>query len=280
MIAHFGTGLMGAGFVRAARQRGETVHVWNRSPERARELEADGAIAFADPAEAAAGAERIHLTLKDDASVDAVLEPIAARIDPHTLIIDHTTTAPTPTAERYARWYARDRFFAHVPMFMGPMNARESTGLMLTSGPQARYERLQPIIAPMTGKFLYYGEGDERAAAFKLFGNMMLVFITSGLADVFAFAESMGIAPLDAHALFDNFKAGGSIDARGKKMASGDFTPQFELSMARKDVQLMLEEAERHGKQLSVLPAIAALMDRGIAAGYGNEDYGAVMKVR
>ena len=55
MIAFLGTGLLGTGFVRAARKRGEDVQVWNRTAEKARALEADGARAFADPAAAMRG---------------------------------------------------------------------------------------------------------------------------------------------------------------------------------------------------------------------------------
>jgi len=276
MIAHFGTGLMGAGFVRAALERGEDVAVWNRSPDKAKALEAYGARAFSDPAQAARGAARIHLTLSDDATVDAVLEPLAGALDKGTLIIDHTTTAPTPTAQRYARWDERGIFFAHVPMFMGPKNALEHTGLMLVSGPPERASTVRPIVEPMTGKLIYVGVGDDRAAAFKLFGNMMIFFVVSGLADVFTFARSLGISPVEAHGLFSDFKLTGVVDLRGKNMAEGNFSPAFELSMARKDARLMLEEAARHGATLDVLPHIAATFDRAIAAGHGAQDVGAV----
>jgi 3-hydroxyisobutyrate dehydrogenase len=280
MIAHFGTGLMGAGFVRAALERGEAVAVWNRSPDKARALEAYGAKAFGDPAAAARGAARIHVTLADDASVDAVLEPLAGVLDKRTAIIDHTTTAPTPTAERYARWRERGIFFAHVPMFMGPQNTLEHTGLMLVSGPAERVAIVRPIVEPMTGKLVHVGTGDERAAAFKLFGNMMLVFVVSGLADVFKFAESLGISATEAHGLFADFKLTGAVDVRGKTMAEGDFAPAWELTMARKDVRLMLEEGARHGVHYDVLPQIAQFFDRAITAGHGAEDVGAVAALR
>jgi 3-hydroxyisobutyrate dehydrogenase len=276
MIAHFGTGLMGAAFVRAALERGEDVAVWNRSPQKATALERYGAKAFADPALAARGAARVHVTLADDESVDAVLEPLAGILNPHIQIIDHTTTAPTPTAQRYARWKQRGIFFAHVPMFMGPRNALEHTGLMLASGPAERVATVRSIVEPMTGRLIDVGAGDERAAAFKLFGNMMLVFIVSGLADVYKFADSLGISPIEAHGLFADFKLTGAVDNRGKNMAEGNYAPAWELTMARKDVRLMLEEGARHGVTYDVLPQIAAFFDRAIAAGHGAEDVGVV----
>ena len=77
-IAFLGTGLMGTGFVRRLRDNGHAVQAWNRSPAKAQALQAHGALAFADAAAAVEGADRIHLSLADDASVDAVLEPLAA----------------------------------------------------------------------------------------------------------------------------------------------------------------------------------------------------------
>jgi 3-hydroxyisobutyrate dehydrogenase-like beta-hydroxyacid dehydrogenase len=42
--------------------------------------------------------------------------------------------------------------------------------------------------------------------------------------------------------------------------------------MARKDVRLMIEEAERHGVGLAVMPLVAALYDQAITRGEGLLD--------
>lgn len=267
---------MGAGFARALLERGETVAVWNRSPEKAKALEADGARAYADPAEAVRGASRIHISLGDDASVDDVLEKAHPGIDRTAVIIDHSTTSPDGTLARFERWRERGIRFQHAPVFMGPQQAREHSGVMLASGPAEIFEPLRPELEKMTGKLLYLGDRVDKAAAFKLFGNLMLVFIVSGLADMYALGASLGIEPAEAQTLFDNFKPGMQLETRGKKMAQGDFTPLFELAMARKDIRLMLEEADRHGGRLDVLPAIAKRFDDVIAAGHGNDDLGAL----
>lgn len=277
MIAWLGTGLLGANFVRKLRERGETVHVWNRTANKARALEADGAKAFDQPIDAVRGASEIHVTLSDDAAVDAVLDPLADAILPTAFIADHTTTAPTPTGERVKRWQQRGRTFVHAPVFMGPSMARNATGLMLLSGDPAIRERVKPHLAPMTGKIVELGDDPTRAASFKLFGNMMLLVITGGLADVYALGRSLGIEPQDAFALFSEFNPGNAIQGRGKQMAEGKFQPaSFELAMARKDLRLMVEEAARHGAKLDVVPCVGALMDRYIAAGFGSDDSGVI----
>ena len=279
-IAFFGTGLMGSGFVRRLRATGHEVNVWNRSAAKARALETDGAKAFDDPAAALAGAERIHLSLSDDASVDAVLEPLAAAIPKATWIVDHTTTAVTPTAERIARWNARNRTFVHAPVFMGPANALEGTGLMLVSGERARHDALLPELQQMTGNVVYLGEGPERAAAFKLFGNLTLLGILGVLGDVNRLAHAVGIPTEDAFSLFKHFNPGQFLPARAARIESGEFTsPSFEVSMARKDVRLMIEEAKRGGVDLFVMPGVAAMFDAAIARGEGALDAAAAARV-
>jgi hemerythrin-like domain-containing protein len=74
--------------------------------------------------------------------------------------------------------------------------------------------------------------------------------------------------------VFQRFKPG--VEPRGSRMAKGDFAPSFELTMARKDLRLGLEAAERSGLPLAVLPALAKRMDEVIAAGHGAEDYGVI----
>src|SRR5665213_2984823 len=54
----------------------------------------------------------------------------------------------------------------------------------------------------------YRPGADQRAASFKLFGNMMLLIITGGLADVYKLGRSLGIDPKDAFALFGEFNPG------------------------------------------------------------------------
>lgn len=272
-IAFLGTGLMGAGFVRRMLANGHTVSVWNRTPAKAYALEAHGARAFADAADAVRGADRIHLSLADDASVDAVLEPLAAAIPATTWIVDHTTTAVTPTAERCARWAARGRVFLHAPVFMGPANAQEGTGLILVSGDQGRCDALLPALQEMTGKVVWMGAEPARAAAFKLFGNLTLIGLSGVLGDVARLAHAVGIPAADAMGLFAHFNPGQMLPVRAAKIASGPYDqPSFEVSMARKDVRLMVEEASRHGVDLAVMPAVAALFDAAIARGAGALD--------
>lgn len=279
MIAFFGMGLLGSNFVRAYRRRGEDVRVWNRTAAKARALEADGAKAFAEPAEAAEGVARIHLSLSDDAAVDEVLERARPGFGPGVVIVDHTTTSPAGARARAERWSERGVEFQHAPVFMGPQNALEGSGVMLASGDPARVERLRPALEKMTGKLVYLGPGPERAASFKLFGNLFLMFMTAGVAEVLTLAKALDVKPEDAATLFDVFNPAAVLGARVKRILTADFAnASWELVMARKDARLMLEAGDGHGVPLPMLPAIAATMDRFLERGHAHDDWTVIAK--
>lgn len=274
MIGFLGTGLLGSGFVRALLRHGEDVQIWNRSPDKARALEEFGAKTCASPAEAARGAARVHLTLSDDTAVDAVLEQARPGLAAGALIVDHTTTAPDPTRGRIARWNDAGFVFQHAPVFMGPMNALEGTGTMLASGDRDRFDRVAPLLEKMTGKLMYLGSEPARAASVKLMGNLFLVAMTAGLADMFLLGKALGVPAEEGMHLFDWFNPSAMAPARAKRMMTANLSePSWTLAMARKDVRLMIESAQAHDTALAFLPAIAADMDRWLKAGHAQDDY-------
>jgi 3-hydroxyisobutyrate dehydrogenase-like beta-hydroxyacid dehydrogenase len=80
---------------------------------------------------------------------------------------------------------------------------------------------------------------------------------------------------MDSLAIFSKFQPARSIQGRGPKMATRDFTPSFTLEMARKDVGLMITAAR--GAELLVLPAVAERMDAVIASGGAQLDVAAIV---
>ncbi|MCU0647081.1 MAG: NAD(P)-binding domain-containing protein [Gemmatimonadaceae bacterium] len=272
-IAFLGTGLLGSGFVEAACARGETVRVWNRTATKAAALAAHGAVPCATPAEAVRGVERVHLVLRDDDSVDEVLAAARSALGAETIILDHTTTLPVRTAARAAA-LARDGVrYLHCPVFMAPAAARNRQGIILVAGPSALHAQVAEVLAGMTGRVEYLGERTDLAAVHKLLGNAMIVTMAGGFADVLAIAAASGVSAAEAQHLFTVFSPAGMITgARGTAMVKGDYTPSFELSMARKDVRLMMETAGAAGQPLAVLPGLAARMDALIARGFGERD--------
>lgn len=279
MKAFLGTGLLGTGFVKAALRRGDEVQVWNRTLTKAKALEADGAKAFENVADAVKGAGIVHVTLRDDASVDEVLEAASSGFSPGVIIIDHTTTTKEGAVERTRRWKERGFAYQHAPVFMGPANALEASGIMLLSGSEELAQKLTPELAKMTGKLVQLGTEPGKAAAMKLAGNSFLVSFTAGLRDTLAVGKALGLSVEDLFALFGQWNPGAQLETRLKRMTAADYSnPSWELAMARKDTGIFLEIAQQAGIQLAVIPAVASLMDEWIEKGHGNEDWTVIAK--
>jgi 3-hydroxyisobutyrate dehydrogenase len=273
-VAFLGTGLLGGAMVEAMLRRGDEVIVWNRTEAKARALESLGARVAATPGDAVDGAERVHMTLPDDDVVDRILGDATPRLRAGAAVIDHSTTSPRGAATRVPRLNGSGVRFLHAPVFMSPQMAKDAVGMMLVSGPNDVYTSVRGALEQMTGDVWYLGETPGLAASYKIFGNSMLFVIAAGVSDVFAMAKGLGIPATDALTVFSKFQPAGVIKSRGEKMARGDFNASFELTMARKDMRLMLEAAD--GQPLAVLPGIARAMDEAIAKGHGHHDLGAI----
>jgi 3-hydroxyisobutyrate dehydrogenase-like beta-hydroxyacid dehydrogenase len=269
-IAFLGTGLLGSAFVEAAASRGDRIVVWNRTPEKARALEQFGARAVAAPSDAVRGAARVHLVLKDDAVVEETIAAFRDALAPEAVIVDHTTTQPAATAERATRLNAEGVRYLHCPVFIGPAAARKGEGTILAAGPRALFDAVRDDLARMAAHVEYFGERPDLAAVFKLCGNAFIIGLNALVADVLTVSRGADVPADEALRVVKMFDAAGAIAARGRTMTARDFTPYFELAMARKDVRLMLETAG--AAPLAALPSVAERMDALIAAGHAAAD--------
>ena len=269
-VAVLGLGLLGRGFAENLLEKGHAVRVWNRTASRCAPLVEQGAVAGESPAEAVRGADRVHLVLEADAAVDSVIEALRPGLAEGVYIVDHSTNLPAGVAERFRSLRAEGIRYVHAPVFMGPANSRAATGLMLLSGPSEDEAALRPRLETMTGRVLYLGEEPDKAAKMKITGNGLLVMLIEAMGDLFRMGEASGVTPDEILALFDEFAptpAGMGRRALGAK----DRPVGFTMTMARKDVRLMLETAGPD--RLTLLPAIAKAMDRAIEEGDGDEDF-------
>ena len=122
-VAFIGTGLLGSAMVEGMLKRGDSVTVWNRTESKARALEAAGARVASSPADAVAGAERVHLTLSER---DAGPAPPHAEQDELTV--------------RVMRGGIRARG-SHQREYLSQIRSRDLT---FGIGPRARAKRISP----------------------------------------------------------------------------------------------------------------------------------------
>lgn len=275
MRTYIGTGLLGSAFVKAFLNRGEKVKVWNRTLSKAKPLGEIGAEVAKTLEKAVKDADIIHMTLRDDATVEEVLAQAKPHLKPGVYILDHTTTSVEGAKERTTKWAKEGIHYLHTPVMMGPSAALNAKGSMLTSGNQEEITKMMPEIEPMTGQVINLGEAVGAAAAMKLITNLYLVAVNSGLSDILNIAKVHNLTP-DA--------IGNALSAMNPellmkgllgKLTSGTLqsNPTWELTMARKDVRLMIEEGQKSGNRMIAMPAAAAEMDKWIEDGHAQDDW-------
>lgn len=272
-ITLLGTGLLGTGIAENLLNKGHTVTVWNRSPQKLAPLVAKGAIAAETLATAVAQAERVHLVLSEDTAVESVLAAALPALPAGVFVLDHSTNLPEKVAARSAHLRASGIRYLHAPVFMSPQNGREGSGLILLAAPQDEATLLLPALSEMTGKVWHVGERADLAAVYKLMGNAVLVSLTGMMGDLLSIGAAQGLQTEDVLQLFEHFKPAGALPMIAARVARGGQGPaSFELKMARKDVRLMIETAGGPNN-LVVLPGVADAMDRALAQGHAERDY-------
>ena len=93
-LAVLGIGMMGYPMARRLCEAGHTVHVWNRTREKAERLAACGATVHAQAADAAAAADIVICLLENGTVVGDVLfsRGVANALRPDALLIDMSST--------------------------------------------------------------------------------------------------------------------------------------------------------------------------------------------
>ena len=261
-VAVLGLGTMGAGMARSLLRAGLPVDVWNRTPERAADVAAHGAVAHADPADAVAGADVVITMLADPAATRSValdtgmldaMRPGAIWAQMGTIGVAATEELAVITAERRP-----DVVFVDAPVSGSRAPAESGELAILAAGPERVRASLEPVFGAVGQATRWLGEKPGAASRLKLVYNTWLMFLIEGAAEVMALADSLGVDRDEVLSMLGTGRmSSGVAAAKARKMDSGDDSPDFALEWAVKDMSLALDAAQ--DRSLTVL---AALRDR------------------
>jgi 3-hydroxyisobutyrate dehydrogenase-like beta-hydroxyacid dehydrogenase len=281
-VAFFGTGNMGLPMARNLLRAGHSLAVWNRTRERARPLEAEGARIAATPADAARGCEAMVTMLADDRAVEEALFDGALHALPEDAVHAGMSTVSVALSKRLAEEHGvRGQGYVAAPVFGRPEAAAEKRLWVVAAGPPGQVERCRPLFDAIGRGVSVVGAQPEAANAVKLAGNLSIAAVIETLAEAYALAGKYGVAPrtlldtinsaLFASPLYANY--GGII-------ADGRFEPPgFRLRLGLKDVRLLLEAAESVSQPLPLASLVRDRMLAAMAHGMENSDWSAFARM-
>jgi 3-hydroxyisobutyrate dehydrogenase len=280
-VAVLGLGAMGHGMATSALRAGIPTIVWNRTPAATRDLAGLGADVAAGAADAARRAA-IVVTMVTD--TDAVLsiardQGMLAALAPGAVWAQMSTIGAAGT-DRVAAMVAAER--PDITLLDAPVSgsrepAERGQLTIFASGPEAARPRVAALFDALGQRTIWVG-GVGAGSRLKLVNNTLVAFAAEAVANGVALAHRLGIETeqvLDAlggSPLVSPWQA-----AKLARIARGEFSAQFALSLALKDVRLALQAAD--GVRLAALGCLAQEWQRAVDQGLGGLDLTVVTRV-
>jgi 3-hydroxyisobutyrate dehydrogenase len=257
---------------------GLDTRVWNRTREKAEAVEGDGITVADSPAEAVDGADVVLTMLADGPTVESVMtEGGALEAMGDDAIWMQSSTVGIAATERLSQ-LAEERGvpYVDVPVLGTKAPAEQAKLVVLASGPEDALDTCQPLFDAIGAKTVRLG-GAGAGTRLKLVINNWLLSLLANLAETIAFAESIDVDPKSFLAAIDGGVVGSPYaQMKGPMMIERDFPTAFPLKLALKDLELVLEAAERHDAEMRVAGAAAQNFRKAVEQGHGDEDMSAV----
>jgi 3-hydroxyisobutyrate dehydrogenase len=270
-IGFAGAGIMGAPMARHLAEAGHEVRLWNRTREKAEEVEG---VTVADSPEAAAEGADMVVTMLADA--DAVMSVAPRLVTGDAPWVQMSTVGLEATRSGMSLASRRGVPMVDAPVLGTRQPAEEGKLVVLASGPADAIEQAEPIFDAVGSKTVRLGETDE-ATRMKLVLNAWLVSLVEGLAETIALAQAIDVDPSQFLEIIDGAPMGTPYaQLKGKAMIAREFAPSFPLSLAHKDARLVLAAAEEAGLKLPAVQAVERQFARAEGDGHGDEDMAAV----
>jgi len=282
-VGVIGTGAMGGGVVRSLVRAG--VATWARDIRAEAQAAAvgNGAAPSASPAELARACDAIIILVVDADQIDTVLfgaDGAAAALAPGAIVVASSTVDPAFPAALAPRLAAAGIALLDGPVSGGPAKAAAGTMTMMVSGDPAALQRMRPILDAITGRLFAVGPRAGDASAFKIVNNLLAAANLAAGAEAMAMAARAGLDPQQFYDIV-NASSGGSwmFADRMARALAGDYAPRAATKILTKDVGIAVAFAQRLGVDATFARAAHAVFVDALAAGYGDEDDAALLKL-
>jgi 3-hydroxyisobutyrate dehydrogenase len=277
-VAVLGAGIMGAGMTRSLLRTGLDVTVWNRSPDRAAPLAADGAQVAGTAAEAVAGVDAVVTMLWDGGSVAEVMTA-ALPGAPEGVLWAQTSTVSLQDAgvqlpALASRYGAR---YVDAPVLGTRQPAEDGRLLVLAAAPSPLRDSVTPLFGAIAARTVWVSERPGDGTRLKLVANSWVGTVVAATAQAIALAQGLGLDPQ----VFLDAVAGGAVDTpflhvKGQAMIAGEFPASFTVDGAVKDTGLIAAAMRESGTDATLMDAVASQYRKAADRGHGGEDMAAV----
>jgi 3-hydroxyisobutyrate dehydrogenase len=275
-IAFIGVGKMGRAVILRLLAAGHSVTAYNRTPEKARDVEKAGAVMAPTPAAAAADADIIFASVtNDEASREVWTGPngiLSGKLRPNALAAECSTLSHDWVMKLAGLVRARGLRYVDLPLAGRPDAAEAGELRIYFGGDAADLEELRPYLAAFSKKIFHFGPVGT-GTAYKLIYNLLGVIQVASVGEAMLQCEAAGI---DLHTAAEAFALGytgskhvshhSAVMADGAKNQPVDFSGKGRLKDSLYGVQFV----RKLGRQAAVGEAASAVFNQMVEAGMGD----------
>ncbi len=269
-----GLGIIGSRVAARLAAAGFPLGVWNRTPREFPGLP----VPARDPAAVAENADIVQIFVADDAALRETLEKMLPSLAARHVLLCHATVAPQTVREMAGLAASRGATLLDAPFTGSRDAAAQGQITYYIGGEHAALERARPVLESSAKAIIPLGELGT-ASAVKIATNIMAAAAAVSLAEAVNLLRANGVDPGVLPAVLENNAArSGVTDLKLPCMLTGEFAPRFSAKNMRKDLRLAREAATSGQRKLS--EAMLQLYDAACEAGWGEEDFATVVKVK
>ncbi|WP_405581068.1 NAD(P)-dependent oxidoreductase [Streptomyces sp. NBC_01190] len=277
-MAVLGIGLMGSGMARCLAAAGHRVRAWNRTIDRARPLAEYGVEVVADLTDAVRDADAVFTMLIDGPTVRGVMEAAIPATKKGAVWAQTSTVGPDAQRELAALAAEHGILFLDSPV-LGTRTVAEAGQLSVTAAGPAAARPVADLVFDAIARKTVWLDGDAAdapASALKLVQNNWVYALTVATGETLALAQGLGVDP---ERFFESIDGGamdvGYLHQKAAAILGDDFTPNFTVTGAEKDMRLIVAAARKAGVRLDMAEAAAERFHRAAELGHGRQDMAA-----
>jgi 3-hydroxyisobutyrate dehydrogenase len=280
-IAFVGLGMMGNGMACRLTELGFPMSVYNRTRDKAADVEKLGARIADSPADAARDADVVMVSLADQNVVSALLwgdDGAIGALREGGYVVDMSTVPPDFARAEADRVRDRGRHRLDACVLGNPFHARSGELRVMVGGAEDDAAALQGVFEAI-GKEVAYMGPNGMGATMKLVLNMLMGVQMPALAEALVFGEAAGLPRAAMLEMIDGCGYSSAVmDFRCKIIGQRNFDfAAFKLRLMRKDMMLTLEECHKLAVPMPVTEASYASLTAASQMGLGDKDVAAMV---
>jgi 3-hydroxyisobutyrate dehydrogenase len=277
-VAVLGVGRMGGAMVGTLRRNGFDVIAWNRDRGKCDAVASVSGAKVAESAAAAVAAADVMLTsLADDAAVEAVYAEAKEGIHVGQVVLEMSTIAPQTVRAIEPAVRERGGSLLDAPVSGSVPVVQRGELLIMAGGDAQALGRARPVLEALSSKIVHVGELGAGAAT-KLAVNALVHGLAVALSESLVLAERAGVDRSTAYEVFASGAAGAPfVQYKRAAFERPDETPvAFTLDLVAKDLDLILELAERVGAPMAQAQTNRREVRDALVAGMTGRDMSAL----